>query len=106
MDTFLLDTLPDETRGSAYAAYSAAMMITQAGGSTAVGTLVERGVPYDVVFSTLAALLAGVVVVLGTLFALGRLPGTDRDTGGGVAGGPFDDGHPSPPGGGGDDDRD
>jgi predicted MFS family arabinose efflux permease len=98
MDTFLLDTLPDETRGSAYAAYSAAMMLTQAGGSTAVGTLVERGVPYDVVFGTFAAALGGVVVVLGVLFLAGRLPGTARGGRASVATGPFDDGSPVPTG--------
>ena len=76
MDTFLLDTLPDETRGSAYAAYSGAMMLTQAGGSTAVGTFVERGVSYDVVFATCAVGLVGLVVVLGGLGLAGRLPGT------------------------------
>ena len=78
MDTFLLDTLPDETRGSAYAAYSAGMMLVQAGGSSAVGALVETGFGYDVVFSTLAFGLLGVVVVLGALRLVGRLPGTAR----------------------------
>jgi predicted MFS family arabinose efflux permease len=94
MDTFLLDTLPDETRGSAYAAYSAAMMLTQAGGSTAVGTLVERGIPYDTVFGTFALGLGCVVVVLGVLSLVGRLPGRGRGTRAGVATAPFDDGSP------------
>ncbi|WP_372910202.1 MFS transporter [Salinigranum sp.] len=88
MDTFLLDTLPDETRGSAYAAYSAGMMFSQAGGSSAVGTLVERGVAYDAVFASLALGLVGLVTVLGTLRALGRLPGTAASE---VATGPFAD---------------
>jgi predicted MFS family arabinose efflux permease len=74
MDTFLLDTLPDATRGSAYAAYSAGMMLAQAGGSSAVGTLVERGVAYDAVFSAFALALVGLVAVLGALHLLGRLP--------------------------------
>jgi predicted MFS family arabinose efflux permease len=78
MDTFLLDTLPDESRGSAYAAYSGGMMLTQAGGSSVVGTLVENGLPYDAVFSTLAVGLAVVVVGLGVLRLSGRLPGTAR----------------------------
>jgi predicted MFS family arabinose efflux permease len=76
MDTFLLDTLPDETRGSAYAAYSGAMMLTQAGGSSTVGTLVEGGFTYDAVFATCAVGLVGIVVVLGGLGLSGRLPGT------------------------------
>ncbi|WP_318570444.1 MFS transporter [Salinigranum marinum] len=78
MDTFLLDTLPDETRGSAYAAYSGAMMLTQAGGSSAVGTLVEGGLAYDAVFSTFAVGLGAVVAVLGALRLAGLLPGTAR----------------------------
>jgi predicted MFS family arabinose efflux permease len=78
MDTFLLDTLPDETRGSAYAAYSAGMMLVQAGGSSAVGALVETGFGYDVVFSALALCLVALVVVLGVLRLAGRLPGTAR----------------------------
>jgi predicted MFS family arabinose efflux permease len=78
MDTFLLDTLPDETRGSAYAAYSAGMMLVQAGGSSAVGALVETGFGYDVVFSALALCLVVLVVVLGVLRLAGRLPGTAR----------------------------
>jgi predicted MFS family arabinose efflux permease len=78
MDTFLLDTLPDETRGSAYAAYSGAMMLTQAGGSSAVGTLVEGGLAYDAVFSTFVVGLGVVVAVLGGLRLAGRLPGTAR----------------------------
>jgi MFS family permease len=78
MDTFLLDTLPDETRGSAYAAYSAGMMLAQAGGSSAVGTLVERGLPYDTVFTAFAVVLVVLVGVLGVLRLAGRLPGTAR----------------------------
>jgi predicted MFS family arabinose efflux permease len=98
MDTFLLGTLPDETRGSAYAAYSAAMMITQAGGSGVVGILVERGVPYDAVFTTFALVLCVVVAVLGLLFLAGRLPGTARGDGASVVGSPFGDGSLLPSG--------
>jgi predicted MFS family arabinose efflux permease len=76
MDTFLLDTMPDETRGSAYAAYSTGMMFSQAGGSGTVGTLVERGIAYDTVFAGFALCLVGIVAVLGALRLLGRLPGT------------------------------
>jgi predicted MFS family arabinose efflux permease len=78
MDTFLLDTLPDETRGSAYAAYSGVMMLVQASGSTAVGVLVERGVAYGDVFAAFAVGLCVLVVVLGGLRLAGRLPGTAR----------------------------
>jgi predicted MFS family arabinose efflux permease len=66
MDTYLLDTLPDATRGSAYAVYSASMMIVQATGSSVVGTLRGAGFAYDAVFGAAAGglviLLAGLVL--------------------------------------------
>jgi MFS family permease len=74
LDTYLLGTLPDETRGSAYAVYSGLMMLVQASGSSVVGALVEAGVDYDVVFTGLALGLAVVVLALGGLHRLGRLP--------------------------------
>jgi MFS family permease len=92
MDTFLLDTLPDETRGSAYAAYSGVMMLVQAGGSTAVGVLVERGVAYGDVFAAFAVGLCVLVVVLGGLRLVGRLPGTARGASSPQVPGPADDG--------------
>jgi len=64
MDTYLLDTLPDATRGSAYAVYSATMMVVQATGSSAVGSLRGAGVAYDAVFGAAAA---GLVVLLAGL---------------------------------------
>jgi DHA1 family inner membrane transport protein len=73
-DTYMLDSLPDEHRASAYAAFSAAMMLVQATGSVVLGTLVEAGIAYDTVFGIAAA---GLCVLAGTLFALdraGRLP--------------------------------
>lgn len=74
MDAFLLGTLPDDSRASAYSAYSAVMMLMQAPGSLAVGVLVEYGVSYGDVFRTYALVLAGVVTVLAALYADGRLP--------------------------------
>ncbi|WP_435064095.1 MFS transporter [Halobaculum sp. EA56] len=66
MDTYLLDTLPDATRGSAYAVYSASMMLVQAGGSSVVGALRGAGLGYDAVFGAaaggLAVLLVGMVL--------------------------------------------
>jgi predicted MFS family arabinose efflux permease len=73
MDTFLLDNLPDETRGSAYAVYSGGMMLVQATGSVVVGTLVDRGMSYDAVFTRLALGLGVVVLLLVVLQATGRL---------------------------------
>jgi predicted MFS family arabinose efflux permease len=73
MDTFLLDNLPDETRGSAYAVYSGGMMLVQATGSVVVGTLVDAGMSYDAVFTRLALGLGLVVLLLVTLHVTGRL---------------------------------
>ncbi|RDI71223.1 MFS transporter [Halopelagius longus] len=97
LDTYMLDTLPDENRSSAYAVYSGCMMVIQAGGSSVVGALREGeaayefvvaaashvpflpalpagGLAYDAIFSTFAL---GLAVVVGTLLVLqraGRLP--------------------------------
>jgi predicted MFS family arabinose efflux permease len=75
MDTFLLDTLSDETRGSAYAVYSGGMMVVQATGSVVVGTLADLGMSYDAIFTRLALGLGVVVVVLVVLQRQGYLVG-------------------------------
>ncbi|QLG60763.1 MFS transporter [Halorarum salinum] len=74
VDTYLLDTLPDSTRGSAYAAFSSTWMLTQALGSYALGLFVERGYSYDSVFGGAALLLGASIVVLVFLERTGRLP--------------------------------
>jgi MFS family permease len=74
-DTYLLSTLPDENRASAYSAYSATMMLVQAFGSAALGTLVEAGWAYDTAFRLGAAGLVVVLALVGGLYWLGRLPG-------------------------------
>ena len=75
MDTFLLASLPDGSRASAYAVYSAGMMTTQAAGSWAVGEAIEAGVGYDGVFLSLAGGLGAVVVAYAVLESVGRVPG-------------------------------
>ena len=75
IDTYLLDTLPDSTRGSAYAVFSSTWMLMQALGSSAVGSLVESGYAYDTVFATAAIVLGAMVVVLVLVERTGRLPG-------------------------------
>jgi predicted MFS family arabinose efflux permease len=57
VDTYLLDTLPDSSRASAYAVFSSTAMITQALGSAVVGQLIEGGYSYDQVFGTAAFLM-------------------------------------------------
>lgn len=81
VDTYLLASLPDRHRASAYTAYSASMMVVQAQGSLAVGGLVGSGLAYDTVFAWFAG---GLLVVLAGLVGLhvtghipaGRVPGT------------------------------
>lgn len=74
VDTYMLSSLPDRHRASAYAVFSASMMVGQALGSGVVGLLVVEGVSYTVAFQTLAALVGGVVTVLFVLYRAGRLP--------------------------------
>ncbi|WP_224270814.1 MFS transporter [Haloprofundus salinisoli] len=74
VDTYLLDTLPDSTRGSAYAVFSSVWMLTQALGSSAVGTLIERGYTYDTVFANAAVALGLSILVLVVFERAGRLP--------------------------------
>ena len=73
-DAYMLATLPDEHRSSAYAGYSAVMMLLQAPGSFAVGAFVSAGLAYDAVFAGYALLVAAVVVGMGALARAGRLP--------------------------------
>ena len=74
IDTYLLDALPDTSRASACARRSAGMMSVQATGSSAVGTLREPGVAYDLIFTRLALGLGVVVAVLAVLRRRGTLP--------------------------------
>ncbi|MFB6135106.1 MAG: MFS transporter [Halanaeroarchaeum sp.] len=74
LDTFLLDGLPDSDRASAYAAYSATIMLVQAGASLAVGWLVQRGIGYDRVFRSFGLVLIAILVILAALERSNRLP--------------------------------
>jgi predicted MFS family arabinose efflux permease len=78
VDTYLLASLPDRNRASAYALYSASMMFVQALGSGSVGLAVARGVGYAVVFRALAGGVVAVVVGLALLYGAGRLPAGGR----------------------------
>jgi MFS family permease len=74
LDTYLLDSLPDENRASAYAIYSATMMLVQATGSVVLGSLYSAGFGFDLLFRGAAV---GLLVVLGALIVLhesDRLP--------------------------------
>ncbi|WP_225335744.1 MFS transporter [Halomicrobium urmianum] len=73
-DAYMLDTLPDEQRASAYSGFSATMMLIQAPGSVAVGLLAQYGVAYTDVFRGYAVLVAAIAVGMGLLARAGRLP--------------------------------
>ena len=74
VDTYLLGSLPDHHRGSAYAVYSGTMMIIQASGSSVVGTLSSAGYGFETIFTWLVAVLAVVLVALTGLYVDGQLP--------------------------------
>ncbi|ELY26378.1 MFS transporter [Haloferax volcanii] len=74
LDAYLLDTLPDESRGSAYSVYSFGMMIFQASGSGVVGTLTDFGYAFDEVFFWFSVGLAVVVTGLIVFQRAGRIP--------------------------------
>lgn len=74
-DTYLLASLPDESRASAYAVFSAGMMTMQAAGSWVVGEAIEAGAGYDAVFLALTGGLALVVAAYAVLEYGGRVPG-------------------------------
>lgn len=76
VDTYLLGSLPDRHRASAYAAYGAGMMVIQAPGSVVFGLLLDADVAFPTIFEWMGA---GLVVLLLSLLALhysGRLPKT------------------------------
>jgi len=66
IDTFLLDTLPDHSRASAYSVFSSTAILIQALGSVVLGQLIEWGYSYDQTF----ALSAFLVLVVTSGFAL------------------------------------
>jgi predicted MFS family arabinose efflux permease len=74
LDTYMLGSLPDEHRGSAYAVYSASMMLVSAGGSVAVGALRDADWAFDAIFRTFAGGLTLVLLALLAANALGWLP--------------------------------
>lgn len=70
VDTYMLSSLPDHHRASAYSLFSALTLTTGAFGSVTVGFLVTRGVEYTTVYRGIAVV---VVVATGALFTLYQL---------------------------------
>ncbi len=73
-DAYLLETLPDENRASAYSGFSATMMLIQAPGSVAVGLFAQGGIAYSEVFRGYAVAVAAIAVGMAVLARSGRLP--------------------------------
>jgi hypothetical protein len=78
VDTYLLGSLPDHHRASAYSAYGAGMMLIQAPGSLIVGLLRDAGVAFPTIFEWMGGGLVALLFVLLLLHADGRLPETAR----------------------------
>lgn len=74
-DTYLLDTLPDESRASAYAGFSASMMLMQSPGSFTVGTLAQFGLSYTTIFQGFAVVVGGIALGTAVLARRDRFPG-------------------------------
>ncbi|MEF8853549.1 MAG: MFS transporter [Haloarculaceae archaeon] len=79
MDTYLLGSLPDRHRASAYAAYSGTIMFVQAGGSWVVGGLRDAAVPFGVVFRGFGAGLGVVLLALVAGYVAGLFPTKARE---------------------------
>ena len=78
VDTYMLSSLPDRHRASAYAVFSAVMMGVQAFGSGVVGTAVAGGLAYSTVFQLLTGGVGAVLVVLFGFYRAGWLPAGGR----------------------------
>jgi DHA1 family inner membrane transport protein len=74
IDTYLLSSFPDENRASAYAIYSAGMMLSQAPGSVVLGYLVSTGHTFDSIFHVFALAIFAVLAVSVFLYVSGRFP--------------------------------
>lgn len=74
VDTYLLGSLPDRHRASAYAVYSGVVMIVGALGSSVVGALTGAGFAFDAVYRALVLLLAATLVGMTVLYRMGRFP--------------------------------
>ena len=79
-DAYMLSSLPDRHRASAYSLYSGTMMLIQALGSGTVGVAVDGGASYTFVFRLLAGGVAVILTVLFGLYVVGWLPAGGRET--------------------------
>jgi MFS family permease len=63
-DTYVLDSLPDADRASAYAVFSASIIFLSALGSVVVGALRDAGYTYPTIFAAFGGFALALVVVL------------------------------------------
>jgi predicted MFS family arabinose efflux permease len=71
MDTYVLDSLPDVQRASAYAVFSASIIFMNALGSVIVGLLLDAGYGFTAIFQSFAVGILALLVVF-TAFQLTR----------------------------------
>jgi predicted MFS family arabinose efflux permease len=64
IDTYVLDSLPDARRASAYAVFSASFMLLNALGSVIVGVLLDAGYTYATIFQLFGVCMLMVTIVL------------------------------------------
>ena len=81
LDTYVLASLPADTRAGTFAAFSGLSIAIEASGSGVVGALVGTGYPYAVVFRGFAGGLAVLLAVSVALYWTDRLPADDRAAG-------------------------
>jgi predicted MFS family arabinose efflux permease len=74
IDTYLLGSMPDEHRASAYSVFSGGVMIVSAMGSSVVGRLLDLNFTFDTIFTGAVAGLGCTLVLVFVLYRAGRLP--------------------------------
>jgi len=79
VDTYLLGSLPNRHRASAYATYSGTTLLIEAGGSWVVGDLRGGGVAFDAIFRAFAGVLAVLVALMVAGYLAGVVPAGARE---------------------------
>lgn len=74
VDTYMLRTLPEPGRASAYAVFSGVALLLEATGSGVVGWLVDRGVAYQATYQTLAVGILAVACAGAIVSRAGLVP--------------------------------
>jgi predicted MFS family arabinose efflux permease len=78
LDTYVLSSLPADTRAGTFAAFSGLSIAVEASGSGVVGALVGTGYSYAAVFRGFGGGLAVLLALAVALYWTGRLPTGDR----------------------------